>query len=322
MHFYLFFIFTFAALGLCCCAWAFLQSWRAGATLRCSAQASHCGGFSYCKAWALGTWAQQLWLMGSREQAQQLWRMGLVAPRHVGSSRTRAQTHVPCIGRRVLNYCATREAHFFFFGYVGSLLPRLSFSLVAASGSYSSLRCTGFSLRWLLLLQSTGSRCVGSVVVACGFQQLWLTGSREQAQQLWRTGLVAPRHVGSSRTGAQTCVPCIGRLRHQGSPREEGFFNHLFYHETALWQNGIIFFKVLVHTWIFNSKTLFINYSIILYLCSLYTKLDKVGVFYIVHASPGKHCYKNSTQLPVRQVHGQSFNLQLFPALLLSFASA
>ena len=210
MHFYLFFIFTFAALGLCCCAWAFLQSWRAGATLRCSAQASHCGGFSYCEAWALGTWAQQLWLMGSREQAQELWRMGLVAPRHVGSSRT----------------------------------------------------------------------------------------------------------------GAQTCVPCIGRLRHQGSPREEGFFNHLFYHETALWQNGIIFFKVLVHTWIFNSKTLFINYSIILYLCSLYTKLDKVGVFYIVHASPGKHCYKNSTQLPVRQVHGQSFNLQLFPALLLSFASA
>ena len=36
-------------------------------------------------------------------------------------------------------------------------------SLVAASGGYSSLRCTGFSLQWLLLLQSTGS-----VVVACG----------------------------------------------------------------------------------------------------------------------------------------------------------
>ena len=34
-------------------------------------------------------------------------------------------------------------------------------SLVAASGGYSSLRCTGFSLRWLLLLRSTGSRRVG-----------------------------------------------------------------------------------------------------------------------------------------------------------------
>ena len=34
-------------------------------------------------------------------------------------------------------------------------------SLVAASGGYSSLRCTGFSLQWLLLFQSTGSRCTG-----------------------------------------------------------------------------------------------------------------------------------------------------------------
>ena len=34
-------------------------------------------------------------------------------------------------------------------------------SLVVASGGYSSLRCAGFSLRWLLLLQSTGSRRMG-----------------------------------------------------------------------------------------------------------------------------------------------------------------
>ena len=34
-------------------------------------------------------------------------------------------------------------------------------SLVAASGGYFSLRCAGFSLRWLLLLQSTGSRRMG-----------------------------------------------------------------------------------------------------------------------------------------------------------------
>ena len=32
------------------------------------------------------------------------------------------------------------------------------FSLVAASGAYSSLPCTGFSLQWLLLLRSMGSR--------------------------------------------------------------------------------------------------------------------------------------------------------------------
>ena len=52
---------------------------------------------------------QQLWLVGSRAQAQQLWHMGLVAPRHVGSSQTRARTRVPCISRRILNHCATRE---------------------------------------------------------------------------------------------------------------------------------------------------------------------------------------------------------------------
>ena len=41
-------------------------------------------------------------------------------------------------------------------------------SLVAATGGYSSLWCTGFSLQWLLLLQSTGSRHVG--FSSCGLQ--------------------------------------------------------------------------------------------------------------------------------------------------------
>ena len=50
-----------AVLGLHCCTWAFSS---------CSVQAFHCGGFSCCGARALGTWAQQLWLVGSRAQAQ------------------------------------------------------------------------------------------------------------------------------------------------------------------------------------------------------------------------------------------------------------
>ena len=84
-------------------------------------------------------------------------------------------------------------------------------SLVAASRGYSLLQCTGFSLWWLLLLQSMGSRCMGFSSCGTQAQQLWLTGSRAQAQQLWHTGLVAPRHVGSSWTRARTRVPCIGR---------------------------------------------------------------------------------------------------------------
>ena len=39
-------------------------------------------------------------------------------------------------------------------------------SLVAGSGGYSSLRCTGFSLWWLPLLRGTGSRLQGSEVAA------------------------------------------------------------------------------------------------------------------------------------------------------------
>ena len=40
---------------------------------------------------------------------QWLWHTGLVALWHVGSSQTRARTRVPCIGRRFLNDCNTRE---------------------------------------------------------------------------------------------------------------------------------------------------------------------------------------------------------------------
>ena len=43
-------------------------------------------------------------------------------------------------------------------------------SLVAASGDYSLLWCVGFSLQWLLLLWSTGSRRVG--FSSCGSQAL------------------------------------------------------------------------------------------------------------------------------------------------------
>ena len=51
---------------------------------------------------------------------------------------------------------------------------------------------------WLLLLQSTGSRV--------------------RAQYSWRTGLVTLRHVGSSQTRNQTCVPCSGRrILNQGN---------------------------------------------------------------------------------------------------------
>ena len=43
-------------------------------------------------------------------QAQQPWLTGPAAPRHVGSSQTRARTRVSRTSRQILNHCATREA--------------------------------------------------------------------------------------------------------------------------------------------------------------------------------------------------------------------
>ena len=74
------------------------------------------------------------------------------------------------------------------------------------------MRCTGFSLRWLLLLRSTASRRVG--FSSCSAQASVVAASRISSCNTWapgHTGLVALRHVGSSQTRDQTRVPCIGR---------------------------------------------------------------------------------------------------------------
>ena len=48
-------------------------------------------------------------------QAQQSWLTGPAAPRHTGSSQTRARTRAPCTSRQTPNHCATREAPTFTF---------------------------------------------------------------------------------------------------------------------------------------------------------------------------------------------------------------
>ena len=67
-----------------------------------------------------------------------------------------------------------RASFFFFFNYLlcfwlhWVFVAARGLSLAAASGVYSLLQCVGFSLRWLLLLRSMGSRHAGSVVMAHG----------------------------------------------------------------------------------------------------------------------------------------------------------
>ena len=53
--------------------------------------------------------------LGSRAQAQRLWRRGFIAPRPLGSSRNRDWTSVPCIARRILNCWSTRETRLSIF---------------------------------------------------------------------------------------------------------------------------------------------------------------------------------------------------------------
>ena len=45
----------------------------------------------------------------------QLWCAGLVATQNVGSSWTKDQTHVPCIGKWILNQWTTRDVQFAYF---------------------------------------------------------------------------------------------------------------------------------------------------------------------------------------------------------------
>ena len=95
--------------------WTFLQSQATPVvvcrllTVGASLVAEHRpGSFSSC-----GTQAQQLGLPGSRAQAQQLWHKGFAHLLHVGSSQTRHQTLVSCIGRRIFTTEPPGNPHMF-----------------------------------------------------------------------------------------------------------------------------------------------------------------------------------------------------------------
>ena len=102
----LFTLFTYlflAVLGLRLRARAFPSCGKGGPLLIAvrgplTIAASHHRGLTCCGAQAPDAQAQQPWLTGP------------AAPRHAGSSQTRARTRVPCIGRQTPNHCATREA--------------------------------------------------------------------------------------------------------------------------------------------------------------------------------------------------------------------
>ena len=95
---YLFFYFL-AALGLHCSTRAFSSCSEQGLLSSCGVRASHCGGFSCCRAQALGHICFSSCSKGS------------VALLHVGSSQTRDWTCAPCIGKWTLNHWTTRDVY-------------------------------------------------------------------------------------------------------------------------------------------------------------------------------------------------------------------
>ena len=88
---YLFFYCLFlVVLGLRYCMQAFFSCNKQRVFSSCSARAFHCSGFSCCRAQALGT------------QASVVMAHELSCSRYVGSSRTRDQICVSCVGRQIL----------------------------------------------------------------------------------------------------------------------------------------------------------------------------------------------------------------------------
>ena len=132
--------------------------------------------------------------------------MGPVAPRHVGSSQTRARTHVPGIGRQTPNHCAFREApagrfltsvppgksslilFYFFLWLRWVLVAACRLSLVGVGGGYSSLRCMGFSCGGFSCCRAWALGVWASVVVERGLSSC---GSRALVRRLSSCGLWA-----------------------------------------------------------------------------------------------------------------------------------
>ena len=81
------------------------------------------------------------------------------------------------------------------------------------------------------LLVAVASLVVENKHYTLGFQKLQPTGSA-----VWRTGLAAPRHAGSSRTWDWTCVPCTGRrILYYWATREA--LNSIFFKKESSCQN-------------------------------------------------------------------------------------
>ena len=106
-------VYLFSIVRVFSAARAFSRRGKQELLCSCSARASHFGGFSCCRAWALGH--VDFGSCGTRAlelRFRSCWCMGLVASQHVPFPPTRDRIRVSSIGRQILQHWATREAPF------------------------------------------------------------------------------------------------------------------------------------------------------------------------------------------------------------------
>ena len=98
-------LFSSGLLHLGCCVGSSLVAGKQGLLSGCGSWASHCGGFSCCRALALGcAGASEVAAPGLylEHRFNECGALSFVTPRRVGSSWTRDRIHVSCIGRQIL----------------------------------------------------------------------------------------------------------------------------------------------------------------------------------------------------------------------------
>ena len=135
------------------------------------------------------------------------------------SSPARDQIHIPCNGTAE-SYPLDRQgsplqfAHSAFFSmYVYRFISLFVFWSSTLHGLFSSCHQWG-QLCCRTRASPCGARALGLMGFdrcSSGAQRFRSLSSRAQAQKLWHTGLVIPRHVDSSQIRDRTRVSCICR---------------------------------------------------------------------------------------------------------------
>ena len=122
-----------ATLGLLCCLhWVFSSCGEQGLLSNCSVQASHCGGFSCCRAQASVVTASVVRALGLQSMGSVVTAHGLSCCWTCGIFLDQESNPCPCIGRLILYHWATREALSYF-------LSNQSSGLNAADQIFKSL---------------------------------------------------------------------------------------------------------------------------------------------------------------------------------------